>query len=72
MGGDSSSGVENSAIVTGGHGRGGGRGRGCDHDSGGGRGHEDKDDIIVLIMVETIIHLISAETSLVNLSSSDC
>jgi len=43
IGGDSSSGVDHSAMISGGRGR--GRGRGCDHgqDSGGGYGRGDKD-----------------------------
>jgi len=61
-----SSDVENSAIITGGHGRGGGCGiiviaiQGEDVDT------EIRVHVIVLTVVETIIHLINDNTSLVN------
>jgi len=58
MRGDSSSCVENSAVVAGGHGRGGGHEHGHGAIQKGDVDAEKKVYTIMLTVVETIIHLI--------------
>ena len=72
MGGDSSFSVssrfENSAILAGCYGRSGGYGLDYGRDSGEEVDTEIRVHVIMLTLLEAIIHLISTETSLVNLS----